>query len=50
MSVIYLNKFSPNFVEAGETELMNLQEGNFARYLKRTAEFKAWQEAWNEKK
>ncbi|MEP7143094.1 MAG: Fic family protein [Ferruginibacter sp.] len=38
------------FVEAVETELMNLHEGNFARYMIRPAEFKAWREAWNEKK
>jgi len=37
------------FVEAVETELMNLHEGNFARYMIRPAEFKAWQEVWNEK-
>ena len=35
------------FVEAVETELMNLHEGNFARYQIRPAEFKAWQEVWN---
>lgn len=38
------------FVEAVETELMNLHEGNFARYMIRPAEFKAWQAVWNEKK
>lgn len=38
------------FVEAVETELMNLHEGNFARYMIRPAEFKAWQSVWNEKK
>ena len=38
------------FVEAVETELMNLHEGNFARYQIRPSEFKDWQEAWNEKK
>lgn len=38
------------FVEAVETELMNLHEGNFARYMIRPPEFKAWQEVWNEKK
>lgn len=38
------------FIEAVETELMNLHEGNFARYMIRPAEFKAWQAIWNEKK
>lgn len=37
------------FVEVVETELMNLHEGNFARYMIRPAEFKAWQEVWNER-
>jgi hypothetical protein len=37
------------FVEAVETELMNLHEGNFARYMIRPTEFKAWQAVWNEK-
>lgn len=36
------------FVEAVETELMNLHEGNFARYMIRPQEFKAWQLVWNE--
>lgn len=38
------------FVEAVETELINLHEGNFARYMIRPAEFKAWQLVWNENK
>jgi hypothetical protein len=38
------------FVEAVEIELMNLHEGNFARYIIRPAEFKAWQVVWNENK
>ena len=37
------------FVEAVETELMNLHEGNFARYQIRPSEFQRWQEAWNER-
>lgn len=32
-----------------ETELINLHEGNFARYGVRPSEFKAWQEIWAEK-
>ena len=36
------------FIETVETELMNLHEGNFARYMIRPAEFKAWQWAWND--
>ncbi len=38
------------FIEAVETELMNLHEGNFARYQIRPAEFKRWKEVWKEKK
>jgi len=38
------------FIEAVETELMNLHEGNFARYQIRPAEFRRWQGVWNEKK
>lgn len=36
------------FVEAVETELINLHEGNFARYMIRPSEFKAWEQAWNQ--
>lgn len=36
------------FIEAIESELINLHEGNFARYMIRPAEFKAWQKVWNE--
>ncbi len=36
------------FIEAVEHELLNLHEGNFARYMIRPAQFKAWQEVWNE--
>lgn len=34
------------FTEAVETELMSLHEGNFARYMVRPSEFKAWKENW----
>lgn len=34
------------FIEAVETELMSLHEGNFARYMVRPAEFKAWKIVW----
>lgn len=44
------NENQNKFVEAVETELMNLHEGNFARYIIRPAEFKAWQLVWNENK
>ena len=36
----------PRFVEVAETELMNLHEGNIARYKLRPAEYRAWQENW----
>jgi DNA-binding HxlR family transcriptional regulator len=39
----------PRFQELAETELINLHEGNFARYQVRPTEFKAWQEVWTEK-
>ncbi len=35
------------FVEAVERELLELHEGNFARYSIRQSEFKAWQELWH---
>lgn len=35
------------FRQMAETELLNLHEGNFARYQIRPSEFKAWEEAWN---
>ncbi|MEP7110544.1 MAG: Fic family protein [Ferruginibacter sp.] len=35
------------FVEAVETELMNLHEGNFARYQIRPSQFKEWKKVWN---
>ena len=34
------------FREIAERELLNLHEGNFARYQIRPSEFAAWQEAW----
>ncbi len=37
------------FIEAVESELMALHEGNFARYKVRPAEFKQWKEIWKKK-
>jgi DNA-binding Lrp family transcriptional regulator len=37
------------FVEAAETELLALHEGNFARYQVRPSEFHAWYEVWTAK-
>jgi len=34
------------FVEAVETELLALHEGNFARYRIRPSEFRRWNDAW----
>jgi hypothetical protein len=34
------------FIEAVETELLSLHEGNFARYRVRPLEFKQWKEVW----
>ena len=34
------------FVEAVETELLNLHEGNYARYWIKPSEFKIWKENW----
>jgi hypothetical protein len=34
------------FIEAAETELLSLHEGNFARYGVRPSEFNAWREVW----
>lgn len=34
------------FIEAAETELLSLHEGNFARYGVRPSEFKAWRAVW----
>jgi hypothetical protein len=34
------------FVEVVETQIMNLHEGNIARYRLRPAEYRAWRENW----
>lgn len=34
------------FREIAETELLNLHEGNYARYRIRPAEFAAWLDVW----
>jgi Fic family protein len=34
------------FIEAAETELLSLHEGNFARYGVRPSEFNAWRDVW----
>jgi len=34
------------FIEAVETELLSLHEGNFARYKVRPSEFYRWYERW----
>lgn len=35
------------FIEVVETEIMNLHEGNIARYRLRPSEYKRWKEAWS---
>jgi DNA-binding Lrp family transcriptional regulator len=35
------------FREMAESELLNLHEGNFARYQIRPSEFQLWEEVWN---
>jgi len=35
------------FIEAVETELLSLHEGNYARYRVRPSEFVAWMKVWN---
>jgi hypothetical protein len=35
-----------HFIEAAETELLSLHEGNFARYAIKPSEFSAWRDAW----
>lgn len=35
------------FVEVVETELMNLHEGNIARYRLRPSEYQKWRETWH---
>jgi hypothetical protein len=37
------------FIDAAETELLALHDGNFARYQIRPTEFEAWRKAWNRK-
>ncbi len=37
------------FRELAEAELLNLHEGNFARYQIRPSEFAAWQEIWRQR-
>lgn len=34
------------FIEAAETELLSLHEGNFARYAVRPSEYDAWRKVW----
>ena len=36
------------FREMAESELLDLHEGNYARYAVRPAEFAAWQQVWSE--
>jgi hypothetical protein len=38
------------FRDVAESELVNLHEGNFARYQIRPSEFEAWQQVWGERK
>ena len=38
-----------SFIEAAETELLSLHEGNFARYGVRPSEYQAWREVWEHK-
>jgi len=38
---------SAKFIEAVETELLSLHEGNIARYKIRSADFAKWKKAWN---
>ncbi|HEX5026312.1 MAG TPA: hypothetical protein VFV68_13615, partial [Agriterribacter sp.] len=40
------NEDRSKFIDAVETELISLHEGNFARYWIRPSEFKAWKEVW----
>ena len=35
------------FIEVVETELINLHEGNFARYQLRPSEFSDWKKVWS---
>lgn len=38
---------SAKFIEAVETELLSLHEGNIARYKIRISDFETWRKAWN---
>jgi hypothetical protein len=38
------------FIEAAETDILGLHEGNFARYQIRPGEFAAWQAVWKRRK
>lgn len=37
------------FIEAAETELLSLHEGNFARYGVRPSEYSAWRDVWEQR-
>jgi hypothetical protein len=37
----------PRFVEVVETELMNLHEGNIARYRLKPSQYQIWWETWH---
>jgi hypothetical protein len=37
------------FIEAAETELLSLHEGNFARYGVKPSEFSAWRQVWEQR-
>lgn len=39
-------KDQPSFIEVVETQLMNLHEGNIARYRVRPSEYQAWRVGW----
>ena len=39
-------KDQPSFIEVVETQLMNLHEGNIARYRVRPSEFEGWRVGW----
>lgn len=42
-----LDEDRPRFIEVVETEIMNLHEGNIARFRLRPTEYRAWQETWH---
>jgi len=37
----------PRFVEVVETELINLHEGNIARYRLKPSQYQIWRETWH---